>query len=110
VESELTRPLQISAETMLQTLAKARAARKDSKEPNDTAKFMSVTVAEYGVSKYVRGDNTPENAEYLGYIDARKLYPDFKPISFENFLRELADGQGSRPYPECKLTPDSLSK
>jgi hypothetical protein len=95
---------------MIQTLDDARTAQKDSKDPSDTAIFMSVTVAEYGVSKYVRGDNTPENAEYLGYIDARKLYPDFKPISFESFLRELADGRGARPYPECKLTPDSLSK
>jgi hypothetical protein len=81
---------------MLQTLADARAALKEN--PNDPARFRAVSMGEYNVSKYVRGDNTPEYAEYLGYIDARQLYPDFKPVSFENFLREVAEGKGMRPY------------
>jgi hypothetical protein len=55
-------------------------------------------VAEYNFSKYLRGDNTRENAKYLGYLDARELYPDFKPISFEQFLQEVLDGKAVRPY------------
>jgi hypothetical protein len=46
----------------------------------------------------VRGDNTPANAAYLGYLNARELYPEFKPKGFEEFARELLDGKLSKPY------------
>lgn len=46
----------------------------------------------------MRTDNTPENAEYLGYIDARKLLPDFKYKTFAEFLDDLMAGSVSRPY------------
>jgi hypothetical protein len=54
--------------------------------------------ASYIVSKYVRRDNTPENAKYLGYIDARELYHDFKPISFSEFIDELFAGKAKKLY------------
>ena len=56
--------------------------------------------AEYNASKYIRKDNTPEMAKYLGYLDARELYPDFEPIAFERFVDELVEGKGERPYEE----------
>jgi hypothetical protein len=46
----------------------------------------------------VRADNTSENAEYLGYIDARKLLPDFEYKTFAEFLDDLMVGSVSRPY------------
>jgi hypothetical protein len=55
-------------------------------------------LSEYQNSKYLRGDNSPENAKYLGYIDATELYPDFKPIKFEQYLTELLAGKAIRPY------------
>ena len=61
--------------------------------------FFGLSLAEYNVSKYVRVDNTPEKAEYLGYINGRELYPDLKFISFSQFLDELAAGSLERPYP-----------
>lgn len=39
-----------------------------------------------------------ENAKYLGYINARELYPDFKPISFETAFKEIYEGKGETPY------------
>lgn len=54
--------------------------------------------AQYNHSKFVRGDNHPDRAAYLGYLDARKLYPDFQPISFEAFLKEVVDGKAKRVY------------
>ncbi|KAF8175419.1 hypothetical protein K438DRAFT_1908802 [Mycena galopus ATCC 62051] len=54
--------------------------------------------ADYEYNKYVRGDNTPAYAEYLGYLNARDLYPEFQPRSFEGFLGELLDGKVPRPY------------
>jgi hypothetical protein len=61
-------------------------------------KWAAVGGLEYEVSKYVREDNTPENAKYLGYLDAKELYPDFKTVSFKDFLTELFAGQGVKPY------------
>jgi hypothetical protein len=61
-------------------------------------KAMAVLALEYEVSKYVREDNTPENARYLGYLDAQELYPDFKLISFKDYLKELFAGQSVKPY------------
>lgn len=38
---------------------------------------------EYWYSMGVRGDNTLEYAEFLGYVDGTKLYPDFQRITLE---------------------------
>lgn len=57
----------------------------------------------YHYSKYVRGDNTPDNARYLGYLDARELYPDFKPISFAQVIRETWEGKAKKPYADRRL-------
>ena len=54
-------------------------------------------------SKYVRGDNNPEYAKYLGYLDARELYPDFTPVSFKEFLEDVLAGGMKRPYPHRDL-------
>ncbi|GJJ05993.1 hypothetical protein Clacol_000180 [Clathrus columnatus] len=44
---------------------------------------------------YVRGHNTVEKAKELGALDARALYPDFQPLSTEEyaklFYKELPD-------------------
>jgi hypothetical protein len=58
---------------------------------------------EYKYSKYVRGDNTPACATYLGYLDARELYPDFQPKGFREFAREVLDGRIERPYKHLVL-------
>jgi len=59
---------------------------------------MTVIGLEYSYSMFVRGDNSPEYAKYLGYLDARDLYPDFVPRSFEAFARELVDGKAARIF------------
>ncbi|KAF4892735.1 Isoflavone reductase-like protein TP7 [Colletotrichum fructicola] len=48
---------------------------------------------EYWYSMGVRGDNTSEYADFLGYIDGTKLYPDFKLINFKSFLEEVLEGK-----------------
>lgn len=53
---------------------------------------------QYINSKFIRGDNTLENAKYLGYLDARELYPDFKPRTFEECVRETVEGKAEKPY------------
>lgn len=52
----------------------------------------------YMYSWGVRGDNTPEYAKYLGYLDVKDLYPNLKGISYETFLKEILDGKMKKPY------------
>ena len=44
---------------------------------------VAVAVQSYSYSKFVREDNYLVDAKYLGYLNTRELYPDFKPINFE---------------------------
>jgi hypothetical protein len=56
------------------------------------------TIAEYRRSWAIRGDNTPEIAKYLGYLTTRELYPDFKFIAYEDYLKELLEGKAIGVY------------
>jgi hypothetical protein len=66
--------------------------------PLDPSLRFPALSAEYNVSKYVRQDNTPENAKYLGYLDTRELYPDFEPNTFSDFVDELLAGRVKKLY------------
>lgn len=59
---------------------------------------MGVYINQYKVSKFVRADNTLQNANYLGYMDAHELYHDFKPTTFEHFFQETLDQKGQNPF------------
>lgn len=58
-----------------------------------------LAAAQYPITKYVRGDNTPENARYLGYVDANELFPDFEYVRYAEFVDDLMEGKIRRPYP-----------
>ncbi|KAF8146500.1 hypothetical protein K438DRAFT_1780878 [Mycena galopus ATCC 62051] len=62
-----------------------------------------VSRMDYFYSKYVRGDNTPAYGTYLGYLNARELYPDIKPTTFREFVRELLDGKIEKLYGDLVL-------
>lgn len=76
----------------------AQATELITKEPDNVQNRIMLYIAQYDHSKYVRKDNTPEYAKYLGYLDARELYPDFKPKTFRAFVVDLLDGKVVRPY------------
>jgi hypothetical protein len=59
---------------------------------------MTVVGLEYAYSKFVRGDNSPEYAKYLRYLDSSDLYPEFVPRSFETYAKELLDGKAAKIY------------
>jgi hypothetical protein len=74
-------------------------ARKDFEDaPHDWLLQVRLCQALYLPSKYLRGDNTPKSAEYLGYISARKLYPDFRYETFGDFVDKLLEGVIKKPY------------
>ncbi|KAL2784011.1 hypothetical protein BJX66DRAFT_97504 [Aspergillus keveii] len=80
-------------------VAKMHAARANLEaNPSDTMARVAVWTAEYDVSKYVQRDNTPENARYLGYLDTKELYPDFRPITFTAFIDELLADKARKLY------------
>lgn len=80
-------------------VAKMHAARKAYTEDlSDPVKRFATIRAEYMVCKYVRQDNSPENARYLGYLDTRELYPDFEPKMFSAFVDELIAGNAKQLY------------
>lgn len=54
--------------------------------------YLMTLKNQYAYSKFVRGDNTPEFAEYLGYLNWKDLYPDFKPRAFSEYVDELLEG------------------
>ena len=79
-------------------------------DPSDIMKQIPVWMAQYIVSKYVRADNTLENAKYLGYVDARELYPDFKPVSFEDYLGEVLAGKAQRAFAKAESVGDHFKE
>ncbi|KAJ6450127.1 hypothetical protein C8R47DRAFT_1171204 [Mycena vitilis] len=80
--------------------AKTSAADSLKANPADKMANMMSFVADYEYSKYVRGDNTPNYGAYLGYLDARKLYPEFTPRTFSEFMGEVLEGKVQKPYAE----------
>jgi hypothetical protein len=68
------------------------------KSPQDVTKRHPVYITQYLHSKYVRQDNQPCYAKFLGYLDGRELYPDLSLISFREFFAEVLSGKGRKPY------------
>ncbi|KAF9886755.1 hypothetical protein FE257_011132 [Aspergillus nanangensis] len=87
---------QESAQEIEERLAKASSAVAENS--TDPMNRIMLYMAQYDYSKYVRGDNQPAYAKFLGYLDARELYPDLKPISFRECFAEVLDGKGRLPY------------
>jgi hypothetical protein len=81
------------------------AAKAEAAASGKTGFNAAITLAlqSYSYSKFVREDNCVVNAKYLGYLDTRELYPDFKPISFDQFVREVLQGEAKKPYADGQL-------
>jgi hypothetical protein len=63
---------------------------------------LTIVGLEYAYSKFVRSDNSPRYAKYLGYLDASNLYPDFVPRSFEAFAKDLLDGKAAKIFEDIE--------
>ncbi|KAI9158085.1 Isoflavone reductase-like protein [Paramyrothecium foliicola] len=86
----------VAEEEMANRVAEARKAfAASSSDPMST---YGLWTAEYSNSWGVRGDNTPEFARYLGYLDAKELYPDFKYITFKEYLTDALEGRVKKAY------------
>lgn len=76
----------------------AQAIEQFNKEPENMMNRVMVYTLQYAYSKYLRRNNTPEHAKYLGYLDARELYPDITLKTLRDFVVDLLDGKVVRPY------------
>ncbi|CAJ2513880.1 Uu.00g019990.m01.CDS01 [Anthostomella pinea] len=104
VEEKTGEKLELTHVTADQVLANITAAREAFKaNPAEPVNMYMMAMSQYANTKYVREDNTPENAEYLGYINGRELYPDFEWLSFGGFVDELLAGKVQKPYAHLSM-------
>lgn len=87
-----------SAQSLEEKIAAAEMAL--SEKPQDFMARAKKVTAQYFISWGVRGENTPEFADYLGYWDGKKLYPDVEFTSFKSYLEEVVSGKANCVYDE----------
>ncbi|KAI1642376.1 isoflavone reductase family protein [Daldinia loculata] len=80
----------MSADEVHEAIASARSALE--KKPGDPNAKFSLMLNQYIDSWGLRGDNTPEIASYLGYLDFKELYPDVKGKTVRARLQEILNG------------------
>ena len=61
--------------------------------PTNVGVILDLAMSQYRYSRCVRGDNTPKSADYLGYLDGKKLYPDLVCRSIREFVSEVIGGK-----------------
>ncbi|TLD26933.1 hypothetical protein PspLS_04828 [Pyricularia sp. CBS 133598] len=73
------------------------ATKELAQSPKNVGFMFKKYIMEYAYSRGIRGDNSPEHAKYLGYLDAKELYPDVEYTSVKDFVRHLLDGERDAP-------------
>lgn len=81
----------LSADEILQRIASARSALE--KDPADGVAKFTLVVNEYIYSWGIRGDNNPEAASYLGYLDFKDLYPGLQGKTMRTIYQEVLQGK-----------------
>ncbi|KAJ3544522.1 hypothetical protein NM208_g3012 [Fusarium decemcellulare] len=74
------------------------AARARYEQDPSVPNLLGLSTAQYFNSIWLRGDNLPESASYLGYLDGKELYPDFKFVSYSEYAKELVAGKAKGVY------------
>lgn len=77
--------------------AGVKEAEASSPAPNTPAAYK-LSQFQYWNTWGIRGDNTPQYAEYLGYLNAKDLYPDMRGTSLEDYAKEVLNGQAKVIY------------
>ncbi|KAF4446119.1 hypothetical protein F53441_10208 [Fusarium austroafricanum] len=66
--------------------------------PPESFNYFEIVKYQYFNSFGLRGDNTPEYARYLGYLDATELYPDMKVTTPKAYCEQLLSGKATTIY------------
>lgn len=64
----------------------------------ESAAMLKLGMAQYKYLLGIRGDDTPEHAKYLGYLDAKELYPDIVASPLKDYMNDLFTGKIKAPY------------
>ncbi|TPX14208.1 uncharacterized protein E0L32_000602 [Thyridium curvatum] len=75
-----------------------QAKEKMAQGTTDFATQLQLFGGQYQYSWGIRGDNTLEHAKYLGYLDAKELYPDLKPRKFKDYVQAVVDGTAPKVW------------
>jgi len=87
----------LSKEKAEETIAALKKAIAEN--PSDFSLKIKLINMSYKYNWGIRGDNTPNYAKYLGYLDAKELYPDVQCDSLREFTKEVFEGSKSAtPY------------
>ncbi|KAJ0269911.1 hypothetical protein Brms1b_012369 [Colletotrichum noveboracense] len=84
----------ISVEAIKAGVAQMEASNLGPESPE----FYELIRFQYWHSWAIRGDNTPEYAKYLGYLNTKDLYPDIGFIPFQEYVQEVLYGKGKSVY------------
>ncbi|KAI8649779.1 NmrA domain-containing protein [Fusarium keratoplasticum] len=86
----------VSKEDLLKTIMEGQA--EVAKGNMDGTVMLSLGMSQYKYLLGIRGDNTPEHAKYLGYIDAKELYPDVIASPFQKHVEDVFYGRVKAVY------------
>ena len=78
---------QVSEDDIMKRIAEGRVLYE--KNPTELKSIGVLIWAQYMYSMHFLQENTLENAMQLGYLDARKLYPDIPAQSLEDYAAEF---------------------
>ncbi|GAW17973.1 hypothetical protein ANO14919_074420 [Xylariales sp. No.14919] len=79
--------------------SRIQEARSDLEaNPASLDAFGHLSTNQLLLSWAIRGDNTPEYAKYLGYLDGKELYPDFEFTTFEDYVKKALEGTAKGVY------------
>ena len=81
----------MSAETVRNAIELAKSVLAN--DPTDQLTKFSLLLNEYVNNWGLRGDNTPESAKYLGYLDFKELYPGVGGKTMRTVIQEVLDGR-----------------
>jgi uncharacterized protein YbjT (DUF2867 family) len=72
----------------------------DHRSPEGLVVAFKAVSRQYALSWGVRGDNTPEVAKELGYVNSKELWPEMEFVGYEAFLTDVVEGRGEPVYEE----------
>lgn len=61
-------------------------------KPGNFQVMFKPIVNQYWLSWGIRGDNTPEAARFLGYLDFKELYPDVEGERMQTVFERILKG------------------
>ncbi|KAL2669973.1 hypothetical protein Neosp_014851 [[Neocosmospora] mangrovei] len=75
-----------------ETRQRLDASSKPATHPDNIMDIANYNMGQYRISWCIRGDNTPEYADYLGYVDFWNLFPEFpRGRSLAEFYQYVID-------------------